>query len=83
MYEGASVVDGPLLLLDEDDEGGDERSPGKDVNRGRIYDSVDGGGGGGGGCGGCGGGNQLCSDNRAKSAVTCRKGCRSTLDPTI
>jgi len=41
-----------------------------DVNRGRMYDNVDGGGGGGGG-GGRGGGNQVCSDKRARSGVTC------------
>lgn len=41
-----------------------------EVNLGRIYDKVDGGGGGGGGDGGLGGGNQLCRDKRARSDVT-------------
>lgn len=44
----------------------------KDVNLGRMYESVEGGGGGGsGGVGRRGGGNQVCSDSLARSEVTC------------
>lgn len=48
-----------------------ERRPGSEVNRGRIYERVDGCGRGG-GDGGFGGGNQLCRDKRARSGVTWR-----------
>lgn len=61
---------------------GGERRPGNEVNRGRIYDNVDGAGGGG-GVGGRGGGNQLCSERRARSEVTWRRRWRSALDPTM
>ena len=46
-----------------------ERMLVKDVKRGRMYDSVEGGGGGG-GVGGRGGGNQVCRERRARSEVT-------------
>lgn len=56
----------------------------KDVKRGRIYENVeDGGGGSGGGVGGLGGGNQLCSDNRARSELICRCRYKSALEPTM
>jgi hypothetical protein len=71
---------------DEEGEGeepsGGDFSPGKDVNRGRIYERVDGAGAGG-GDGGRGGGNQLCNDKRAKSAETSRCSVRSALEPTM
>lgn len=55
----------------------------KEVNRGRIYENVEGVGGGG-GVGAFGGGNHLWSDSRAKSDVTARGGSRkSALEPTI
>ena len=68
----------------EEPDGGDDRMLGKDVNRGRIYDSVFGGGGGGArGGGGRGGGNQLCRDRRAKSDVTCLWRYKSAFEPTM
>ena len=42
-----------------------------EVNRGRMYENVEGVGGGG-GVGGFGGGNHLWSDSLARSEVTCR-----------
>jgi hypothetical protein len=65
--------------------GGTERMLVKEVNRGRMYDSVDGCGigGGGGGVGGFGGGNQVCRESLARSEVTWRCLCRSALEPTM
>ena len=61
---------------------GVERILGNEVKRGRMYENVDGGGGGG-GLGGRGGGNQVWSDKRARSEVTCRLCVRSAFAPTM
>lgn len=61
---------------------GTERILVKDLNRGRMYESVEGGGAGG-GVGGVGGGNQLCKESRARSVVTMRCSYKSAFDPTI
>lgn len=63
--------------------GGTERLLAKEVNLGRMYDRVEGGGAGGGGVGGLGGGNHSCRDSRARSDVTWRCWYRSALEPTI
>ena len=53
--------------------GGVERVAVKEVNRGRMYESVDDcGGGGAGALGGPGGGNQRASERRTQSEVTWR-----------
>lgn len=54
----------------------------KDLNRGRMYESVDGCGAGG-GVGGFGGGNQVCNERRARSCVTWRYSHKSAFDPTM
>jgi hypothetical protein len=56
-YGGVSGEVGDVGDVGEGLADGGDRRPGKEVKRGRIYESADGGGGGGGG-GGFGGGNQ-------------------------